>query len=680
MEIIGLAGFATASFAYFLFILLILAARPESFAGKLVFLSGGFTLFTSLLAGWQIYQSSTLKIVLVFENLKYLMFMTLILSTHLNVFSLKQAIKNQYLIKYLVLGIFTSIIVWLSASYFEGGSKYLFILFLLLSLATTIALEQLYRNADVKAKWALWPLVIGVGLCAVFDFIIFAQAAMVEHLNFEFWYARGYLLAIGMPFLLISARRMKNWSVDVFVSRDVVFYSSMLMISGLYLLVLALAGYAIKIIGGHWGSVISIAFLGLGGTVLVVLLLTERLRREVKVFITKHFYANKYDYRVEWLKSIEQLEVGSGGDCYQTATDIICQSINASGGILIKVDSGQQFKVMAENHLSPDLTRTTQLENVCKFFEHKAWIVDIREYSYIEKSYPELALDADYAAQNNIDLIIPITTGDKLWGMFLLSLGNKTTSKATYLNWEDRDLLFAVTRQLSNYLSLNEANSELAESKQFEAFHRMSAFLVHDLKNIQGQLALINSNASRHRENPAFIDDVFETIESATNRLDKVLNQLRNKQTDETKKTKVDLNLLVNSVAEQRNLNAPAVEVNIKEQLLIEIEADELQSVINHLVQNAQEATPENGWVKIKATQDGGFIRIAVVDNGIGMSQDFIKNRLFKPFDTTKGNAGMGIGVYEAKQFVEKQGGNLQVTSFENEGTIFQLSLPNQKN
>ena len=58
------------------------------------------------------------------------------------------------------------------------------------------------------------------------------------------------------------------------------------------------------------------------------------------------------------------------------------------------------------------------------------------------------------------------------------------------------------------------------------------------------------------------------------------------------------------------------------------------------------------------------------------MSEEFINTRLFKPFDTTKGNAGMGIGVYEAKQFIEGLGGVMQVTSFEDEGSIFQLTIP----
>ena len=675
MDVIGLSGYLLASIAFFVFILLLIAARNSTYSGRLLFGAVVMTLMASSLASWQIYDGASLKYTLLVENAKYFLWLVLTISTCFGVFSWQSLRANNQVLQLSSAVFAISVLAWLAAIYTVDGSQYLFFLFLILSLATVVALEQLYRNADAKGKWAIWPLVIAVGTSAVFDFVIFAQAAMVNQLNFEFWYARGYLITLGMPLLLVSARRMKNWSVDVFISRDVVFFSSMLLISGIYLLVLAMAGYAIKLIGGQWGTVLSIAFLALGGTVLATLLITEKLRREVKVFITKHFFANKYDYRVEWLKSIEQLEVGGTANSYLTATEIICQSINASGGVLIKQKGGQHFKSVGHLNSSFSLNHTRKLEPLCQFFEQTPWIIDVKELVYVENSYPDLTFDVEFAKENNIDLVIPVYTGKHLYGMFLIQLPK---GRKGYLNWEDRDLLFAVTRQLSIYLSLNEANSELAESKQFEAFHRMSAFLVHDLKNVQGQLALISSNAARHRDNPEFIDDVFETIESATSRLSKVLNQLRNKQSTElhTDKKVINLNELLKSVAEQRNISLPRVDVEIEEDLSLIIEQQDFFSVLNHIVQNAQEATDDNGWVKIQASKDNNIIRIAVVDNGAGMSQDFIENRLFKPFDTTKGNAGMGIGVYEAKQFIEGHGGHIQVTSFEGEGTIFQLTLP----
>ncbi|RHW76449.1 XrtA/PEP-CTERM system histidine kinase PrsK [Colwellia sp. RSH04] len=672
MEVIGSTGFLISAFAYFIFILLILAARNHTLTGKLLFISSTLLFASSLTAALQSKQGFSLMVVLSLETFKVMTWSVLIICTQNNISTVRKLFADHHIQKYLIVSISLSIACWLMTFIASNGGKYLFSLFLLLNLWLLVLLEQLYRNADVKAKWALWSLIIGLGIITVFDFVLFAQAAMVNQLDFSYWYARGYIATIAMPLILISTRRIKDWSVNVFVSREVVFYSSMLLISGLYLLLLAVAGYLINYFGGAWGDVISIAFVILGGTVLAALLMTEKLRREVKVFITKHFFANKYDYRIEWLKSIEKLEIGTPDDHYHTATHIICSSLNIKKAALIKKQSEGNYQCMYQQNLPIDKGHLTELTGVDIFCQQQGWIIDVREFASIEQSYPELTLDVEFCRTQHIDIIVPIFTGKTLYGFFLLAL----PAEQGLLNWEDRDLLFALSKQLSNYVSLNEANESLAESKQFEAFHRMSAFLIHDLKNVQAQLGLISSNAKRHRDNPAFIDDVFETIESATSRLDKVLDQLRNKQVLESKEESINVSEVIKQVVAQRNIQLPTIQVIIESEVSLMIERETFASVLNHLLQNAQEATNDQGWVKISSTEVNNSLVIVIQDNGSGMTEEFIKQRLFKPFDTTKGNAGMGIGVYEAKQFIESVGGTIKVNSFENEGSLFEITIP----
>ncbi len=672
MAIIGISGYLLAGCAYLVFILLLLAARNNTLSGRLVLLGSVLVLASSVAAVIQIDQGFSLQAVLFIETFKLATWSLLVLCTQNNIHSIRAACRQSKIKKYLLTWLVLSALCWLGALSQPQGAKYLFSLYLLLNLWLMVLLEQLYRNADVKIKWALWSLIIALGMSTVFDFVLFAQAVMINQLDFSYWYARGFVAAVGMPLILVSTRRIKNWSVNVFVSRDVVFYSSMLLISGLYLLLLALAGYVINYFGGAWGDVVSIAFVILGGTVLAALLVTEKLRREVKVFITKHFFANKYDYRLEWLKSIDQLSNSKSENYYQTATQIICSSLNIEQGALVSKASIGTYKLTYQQNLDIEKSQLHHLAVVDQYCQQHGWIIDVREYASIENSYPELTLDLEFCRSQHIDIILPIFKNELVCGFFLLAL----PKSHSLLNWEDRDLLFAISKQLSNYMSLNEANDSLAESKQFDAFHRMSAFLVHDLKNIQAQLSLINANAKRHRDNPAFIDDVFDTIDSATERLEKVLTQLRNKQVAESSKKRISVNQLMAQVAEQRNVNSPKVTLEISVEIEIVIDQETFYSVLNHLVQNAQEATSDDGWVKIRAEVITNNLNIAVLDNGCGMSSDFINKRLFKPFDTTKGNAGMGIGVYEAKQFIEGIGGTMQVTSFENEGSIFHLTIP----
>jgi len=672
MEVIGTSGYFIAACAYAVFILLLLAARNKTLAGGLVLLAALLVTASSLSAALQPKQGFSLLIVLAIETCKVAVWSLLIICTQANISSIKAFISHPKVKQYLQIWAGLSVLCWGAALFIPDSVKLLFSLFLLLNLWLLVLLEQLYRNADVKVKWAIWSLIIALGIATVFDFVLFAQAAMVNQLDFSFWYARGYIAAIGMPLILISTRRIKDWSVDVFVSREVVFYSSMLLISGVYLLLLAIAGYVINYFGGAWGDVISIAFVFLGGSVLAALLITERVRREVKVFITKHFFANKYDYRVEWLKSIEQLEIGESDDYYHTATHIICSTLDIKQGALVKKIASGKYQCLYQESYDLSESDLELLRPIDRFCQKHGWIIDVREYVHIEESYPELLFDADTCRHKHIDIIIPIFMNKSVYGFFILAIPEEQGP----LNWEDRDLLFSVSKQLSNYLSLNEANESLAESKQFDAFNRMSAFLVHDLKNIQAQLALINSNAKRHRDNPAFVDDVFETVEAATERLDKVLTQLRNKQVAESAKKNTDVQALIMKVVQQRNVQLPHVSAQLVLDELLSIDEETFSSVLNHLLQNAQEATNEDGWVKIIAEMDANHLQVSIIDNGCGMSAEFIANRLFKPFDTTKGNAGMGIGVYEAKQFIESVNGTMQVTSSENEGSHFKIVIP----
>jgi len=672
MEIIGTSGYFLAACAYAVFILLLLAARNKTLAGRLVLLASLLVFSSSLSAALQPAQGFSLLIVMAIETAKLAVWSLLIICTQANITSLKGLITHPKVKQYLQVWGGLSAICWGAALFVPDSVKLLFSLFLLLNLWLLVLLEQLYRNADVKVKWAIWSLIIALGMISVFDFVLFAQAAMVNQLDFSYWYARGFIAAIGMPLILISTRRIKDWSVDVFVSREVVFYSSMLLISGLYLLLLAIAGYVINYFGGAWGDIISIAFVILGGSVLAALLITERLRREVKVFITKHFFANKYDYRIEWLKSIEQLEIGESNDYYHTAIRIICSSLDIKQGALVKKIVTGKYQCLYQENYELNESDLGLLVPIDRFCQKHGWIIDVREFVYVEDSYPDLLFDADTCSQKHIDIIIPIFMNKSVYGFFLLAM----PKEQEVLNWEDRDLLFSISKQLSNYLSLNEANESLAESKQFDAFNRMSAFLVHDLKNVQAQLALINSNAKRHRDNPDFIDDVFETVESATGRLDKVLTQLRNKQVAESSKKSTDVHALIKGVVKQRNVQLPKVSAQLSLDRNIVIDEETFFSVLNHLLQNAQEATSDSGWIKIIAEMIAGNLHVKISDSGCGMSAEFIANRLFKPFDTTKGNAGMGIGVYEAKQFIEGLGGTMKVTSRENEGSHFEIILP----
>lgn len=673
MEFIGLIGYGLASFAYLVFILLLLAARNNTLAGRLMLVASIFT-FTSLLLGaLQQLNGFERYYVLIAETLVFPAWALLLITTRENITTWASLYRHKKIFDFMGIWGVASLVFWWLSFYTGSRDKYLFLLFLIFNLWTLVLLEQLYRNAEVKAKWALLPLVIALGTINVFEFILFAQASMLNVIDENLWSIRSIIALIAVPFLVISTKRMKDWSVNVFISREVVFYSSILMITGLYLLVMAFVGYVLNYIGGAWGGMFSMAFLVLGGVVLAGLLITEKLRREVKVFITKHFFANKYDYRVEWLNLIEQLEVGDNVDYYNTTLNTICSTLKVERGLLLKKHAIGNYQVLSSRNIESSEQLMQEVGVIDEYCLNNAWVIDIAEYQQVNKSYADLFIDTAVFKSLGVGIIVPVIVNEIIYGFFLLSSpeGNKRL-----LNWEDRDLLSAVSKQLSHYITLNEASDALSQAKQFDAFNQMSAFLVHDLKNVQAQLGLISSNAVKHRNNPAFIDDVFETVHSATERLDKMLQQLRNKQVEASDKRTVSLSALIDKVMQQRNIDLPQVTSALNCDYELEINQEKFSSVINHLIQNAQEATRDDGWVKISTSYTPNHFQLEISDNGEGMSENFIQQRLFKPFDTTKGNAGMGIGVFEAKQFIEELGGQLLVRSKPQQGTVFKVLIP----
>ncbi|MBL4899186.1 MAG: PEP-CTERM system histidine kinase PrsK [Colwellia sp.] len=672
MYSVGIWGYSFASIAYVIFSLLILAAGNQSNIAKWGLFSALMAGIANIIAALQIYIGFSLQWAMLADVIKIVAFSILILSFNLENGSIKEILKNKKISKYILFCFSSTTVCW-GASYILNFSyEYLFLLFVLLNLTSLVVLEQLYRGANIEGRRSITPLVIALGSLFVFDFVLFAQATMVGGIEFNFWYSRGYLSALAVPLLLISLRRFKEGSVRIFVSRNVVFYSSMLMIAGLYLLLMAIAGYLINYFGGEWGQLASFGFFILGSIVLAVLLITETVRRQVKVFISKHFFANKYEYREEWLELIGQIETASAENYCQMSLQIMMSKVGATGGVMLKANGNNRFTIKHSNGLQLDESFDKDLILLEHFTKTQGWIIDINEYNEDPLLYPGLFIQPKIWHAVGVNIMVPIFIGKNFYGFFIFS----NSDEENKLNWEDRDLLFAIAKQLGNFISLNEANDKLAESKQFDAFNQMSAFLVHDLKNVQAQLALITSNATQHRDNPDFVDDVFETVESATERLAKVLAQLRNKQVAQSTSKRVDLGDIIEQVIAQRNVIKPQVVIKKSKECLATIDDERFFSVINHLIQNAQEATSDDGWVDIAIDKQETRINIVVSDNGCGMSENFIKHRLFKPFDTTKGNAGMGIGVFEAKQFFESISGSLTVESVEGQGTKMIIDLP----
>src|SRR5690606_38095432 len=268
-------------------------------------------------------------------------------------------------------------------------------------------------------------------------------------------------------------------------------------------------------------------------------------------------------------------------------------------------------------------------------------------------------------------LVLPLLTESDLLGFMILTAPEVDDS----LTWEDLDLLKTVSRQVASYLDRHEAAELLAESRQFEAFNKLTAFIMHDLKNLIAQQALVVENAAKHRENPAFFEDAIHTIENSVGRMSNLLRKLQQNESNELRSLELHRVLMeaVKKCKEQRPV--PSLRLQHTD-LKINADQDRLSMTLTHIIKNAQDATSNSGFVDVTLQRRGNDAIIIVEDNGAGMDQDFIKNQLFRPFVTTKSGKGMGIGAYQTREFIASLGGKVTVVSAPDEGTTFTIVLP----
>jgi putative PEP-CTERM system histidine kinase len=216
----------------------------------------------------------------------------------------------------------------------------------------------------------------------------------------------------------------------------------------------------------------------------------------------------------------------------------------------------------------------------------------------------------------------------------------------------------------------------LSEARQFEGFHRLSAFVLHDLKNLIAQQSLLVGTAARHKHKPEFIEDAIDIMGHSVAKMQRLMRLLRTGVSD-SKPVATNLVLAVRDAVINRSGDNPVPELNCEsDEIWMTMERDRMTSVIENLIQNAQDATADDGKVAVSLVIKGNRAEIVIEDTGCGMDADFIRERLFRPFDTTKGDTGMGIGAYECQEYVHSLDGEIQVVSEPGKGTNMRITLP----
>lgn len=548
----------------------------------------------------------------------------------------------------------------------------------LLAILGLLATEQLISNTKVEHRWS-WKFLF-LGLLALFgyDLFLYTHAVLFGALDPVLWQSRGFVFALAMLMLIPYIRRTHFSSREIFISQDLVLHTVTLVATGFYLLLMALAAYLLRAFGGSWGVAIQTVFLVGAVLLLALLLFSGKLRARIRVFIQKNFYQQGYDYRKEWLRFMETLTTfDERVEPKLQALKAICDLFESTGAVLwTKNESGDYLPEVAWQTRSPANWPLIDSENsLIEFTRRTGWLVEITEYLDNPDFYTGLDLPDWIVKSDSLSVLVPLFYQNDMIGV----VGLLPSRVPRQLNWEDRDLLKTAALQVANTVALLEATDKLVQARQFEAFNRLSAFVVHDLKNVNAQLSLVVTNADKHRRNPEFVDDAINTVANAVTRVESMLAHLRQGGRAGYKHQPIELTHLLKQVVEDRSVDSPGVTLMSRQHSVKVLgDREKLYSALEHLIQNAQQATESDTPVTVTLDIDeqGRMAKIEIADEGVGMSQEFIRRRLFVPFDTTKGNAGMGIGAYESKSIILGLEGSLDVQSEVGVGSLFTIRFP----
>ncbi len=512
------------------------------------------------------------------------------------------------------------------------------------------------RSARLAAALAmLWSV----------DLFVFA-AAPVAGWPDTLVLARGIgAVAVGAAFALAAGPRTER---RFRVSRDL----RLRLLAGAALLaylavVLAATGLAQALAGAYARAVQAAIVIGAAAT-LAALVSTPWLRAWTRVVVEKNLFGHRYDYRSAWRRFTGTLGTpGEDGPSRGRIVQATADLVDAPAGLLLVTDDGRLATAAewrwtgetgdAGGTLASHLATTGRIVELDRVRDGTAPVVECE------------AVPAWMTTDPLGWALVPLVHGGALVGAILLA----RPPVARALDWEDFDLLRLGGAQAASYLAEDRAHAALADAERFDEFNRRFAFILHDIKNLTSQLALVARNAERHADDPAFRADMVATLTESADRMTTLVARLSRAPAPAEPVAPVDLATLVARAVDQARVGHRA-RVTADGPVLAAADAAGLVQAIGHLVRNAVEASATDAPVLVTVANAGGRAVIEVADRGGGMSPAFVRDQLFRPFSSSK-PGGFGLGAHEARQLVRAMGGTLDVDSREGEGTRFRITL-----
>lgn len=545
---------------------------------------------------------------------------------------------------------------------------------MLVAIGALMLLHNLYAGAAKPSRELLRWSTIAVGGFWAFDLNLYTvtylgggEPALLEAL-------RGFAATLLIVPLALGNNATAA-GLQFRPSRAVAFQTLSLLLIGAYLLAMMLMTRSLAMLGGDFARFTQVGFI-IAATIATILWLpSPRFRGWLKVTATKHLFQHRYDYRQEWLRF--NATIGRGGAEGETfeerAIRAIADITDSPAGLLLAPNEEAELELVEHWKWPalevPGIAATAPLSGL---LEEKEFILDLDEVrSTIAGGRSVPHIPGWMIDERRAWAVVPLLHFERLVGAVVLA----RPAAERDLDWEDFDLLRVVGRQLASYLAERSGQQALMEASRFDEFNRRIAFVMHDIKNLASQVTLLARNAEKHADNPEFRADMLVTLRNSGDKLNALLARLgRYGQGQVDAKEMVALDRFARELVAKFGTQH-SVTVAQSDRVRVLANAEALDQSLTHLIQNAIDASDNGAPIYVNVMSDGLLGSIEIIDSGGGMTPQFIRNGLFKPFVSSK-DGGFGIGAFEARELIRAMGGRLSVESREGVGTRFVASLP----
>ncbi|MEO7424727.1 MAG: ATP-binding protein [Fibrobacteria bacterium] len=583
---------------------------------------------------------------------------------------------------------------------FEGASMFVPALRVLVSVYTLYVLESTYRYAQDYQRRIARLGFIGLGSLAIFHIVYFAKVLIYRTLPDHFPEASSVIYAVGYPVILAGFLRYRLGSERITVPRDTVYSSATVFLTGSAFLGVTLTIFAFRWLRIDFSYferfllIFSLCFLA------VLVLGSGTMRRQVTRWVNEQIFTRKYDYQDQFFRLHES--VMSGADVDGALTGLVenmkySVTVNDAYFFILNWQDGNFY----QHENKEEATRRGLTINgdsaLARLLAREGAPVDLLATDSGGEESRKTAAQDELVAQLGFDALFPIQVSGRLAAILALQGG-----RIRPFDGEDLDLIAVFTNSIGDVLFKNRMQKERIAQKQFESFHHVSAFIIHDIKNQIATLSLLLRNAEKNLGNPSFQASMLNSVKSCAGSLQSLIDRLAviPKQ-EELEPEEHPLGPVLEEVASDSALpSLSGLEFTLRSEgdSAVAIDRKALFFVVKNLVTNALEAMGGQGKLGISygplsasvppklRTLFGGGERffsgyggyVLVEDSGSGMDPDFVRRRLFEPFATTK-EKGVGIGLYQCKTLVEKMGGRILCHSEPGKGTEFCILLARPK-